>query len=568
MKLRLFAVLSAMLLTVSHASAINLPITDGLLYHLDASDAAGISFDAGNNVFAWNGGNGRVFEQGNIFKAPVLTLNALNGRNALDFSGAGGGDGSELVLDMPTAPQTVIIVNRADTGGGLRGVWGSENADKGIRLNNDTNYRGPNQNSDGNDFANGDPFGVRVNGEFTTAYQVGVPHILAQTRGPNFNATTFNQTSVGEYFAGRAFDGLVSEVVAYDRVLNFSELAQVENALGSFYNIQTAGQTTLPPINVALGKPAQQTSQLGGFSAALGVDGNLGNFTHTLNTDTNPAWQVDLGASIPVEQIVLHNRDSCCQGRLQNINVDILDANMQVVESFVGLNPNNTLGNPEFLTIDLPETATGRFVRVNRTVSAGTNDDARVLSLGEVEVFATNLALTGTAMQSSQLGGFSADNAIDGNLGNFTHTLSSDTSPTLTIDLNGEFDVDSVFLHNRDDCCQSRLQNITVEFLDDEGNTIFTSPLLNQDNVQGGPEFLALDLLDLTGASLRGVSAVQISRLVDLGLPQSDDNRVLSLGEVQVFGSAAAAGVPEPATALLGVLGLAALTRRRRRAVA
>ena len=60
-----------------------------------------------------------------------------------------------------------------------------------------------------------------------------------------------------------------------------------------------AAQINLDPINLALHKYAHQSSQYGGASADLAVDGNTdGNFfngsvTHTLN-DTNAWWEVDI----------------------------------------------------------------------------------------------------------------------------------------------------------------------------------------------------------------------------------------------------------------------------------
>ncbi len=34
-------------------------------------------------------------------------------------------------------------------------------------------------------------------------------------------------------------------------------------------------------------------------------------------------------------------------------------------------------------------------------------------------------------------------------------------------------------MHNRPDCCQNRLYNITIEVFDDDGNSVYESPVLN-----------------------------------------------------------------------------------------
>jgi len=52
-------------------------------------------------------------------------------------------------------------------------------------------------------------------------------------------------------------------------------------------------------INVALGKPASQSSTLGSsYTADKAVDNNLGTFSHTVGgADPNPWWQVNLGGN-------------------------------------------------------------------------------------------------------------------------------------------------------------------------------------------------------------------------------------------------------------------------------
>src|ERR1035438_252431 len=60
------------------------------------------------------------------------------------------------------------------------------------------------------------------------------------------------------------------------------------------------------------------------------VDGNTdgdffrGSVTST-NLDTNAWWQVDLGASTPIGNIVIWNRTDCCSSRLSNYWVFLSD---------------------------------------------------------------------------------------------------------------------------------------------------------------------------------------------------------------------------------------------------
>ena len=130
------------------------------------------------------------------------------------------------------------------------------------------------------------------------------------------------------------------------------------------------------------------------------------------------------------------------------------------------------------------------------------------------------------------------------------------------LDLNGTFEIDSIFLHNRDSCCGGRLRDITVDVLAEDAATVLASALLNAGGALGSPAFLAVDLHELMGGSVQG-SFVRVSR--DSLPGGGHDNNVLSLGELQVFGRTVQSSIPEPATAMLGMLGLGGLMLRRRR---
>ncbi len=158
----------------------------------------------------------------------------------------------------------------------------------------------------------------------------------------------------------------------------------------------------------------------------------------------------------------------------------------------------------------------------------------------------TNLAPRGTATQSSTLAAsYSASAAIDGNPSTFTHTASTDNQSTWSLDLGREWEVARVVLRNRADCCQSRLRDLTVSLVGTDGATVlWKSALLNAENVLGGPSVLELDLFDLNVGPVVA-RYVQVVRAPDPDLSGSggqgnnDDDNVLSLGEVEVYGGTA-----------------------------
>ncbi len=175
----------------------------------------------------------------------------------------------------------------------------------------------------------------------------------------------------------------------------------------SLAEVQIMGSGPVPPPspypNLArgCGVLASHSSQLGGYHAGLAANGNRGDFTHTINTDDNATWQIDLAQPTTIERINVYNRTSCCGSRLRDITVSVLDADASIVWESVLLNPENELGEfplgPDRLVVDLRGGAavTGQIVRIHRTPDPdfsgggdGSNlDEGVILSLGEVEIF-------------------------------------------------------------------------------------------------------------------------------------------------------------------------------------
>jgi hypothetical protein len=78
-----------------------------------------------------------------------------------------------------------------------------------------------------------------------------------------------------------------------------------------------------PTANIALGKPARQSSTYSGeYAAANAVDGRKddGSMFHT-NNEMNPWWQVDLQGNYTLSHIMLYNRTGCCTERERTVQV-------------------------------------------------------------------------------------------------------------------------------------------------------------------------------------------------------------------------------------------------------
>lgn len=142
--------------------------------------------------------------------------------------------------------------------------------------------------------------------------------------------------------------------------------------------------------NIAIGKPASQSSIYQGYDANRAVDGNTdGKLTNNSVTHTQEErkawWQVDLESSYPIQYIKIWNRGDCCEWRLKDFYVFVSDVPFQSTDLQTTLNqPDVTAyfvqgvaGLPSVIDIQ----RSGRYVRVQLTGSD-------CLSLTEVQVWA------------------------------------------------------------------------------------------------------------------------------------------------------------------------------------
>lgn len=327
--------------------------------------------------------------------------------------------------------------------------------------------------------------------------------------------------------------------------------------------ISDAVRIEVPGLNLALyGIATQSTTQLG-TAALLANDGRIDgvyanrSVTQTRATgDNSPWWEVALPATSTVERIVLWNRTDCCASRLTNFRVSLLNANRVAVfeqDYFTdGVSFPDTSSNG--FEIPLAPNTKGRFVRI--AIQGANSEGSKILALAEVEIFGSgqtfglgeNLARRRSASvsQTSTLGGYVAELGNNNNKGDFTHTLAGTNVPsTWEVNLGGVFPIGEVIVHNRADCCGSRLRDISIYILDATGtDVLYVSELLNPENEQGafpnGPATLSVNLVTDTGGAVNG-QIVRIERTPDEDLSGSagqgnpDEADVLSLAEVEVF---------------------------------
>lgn len=165
----------------------------------------------------------------------------------------------------------------------------------------------------------------------------------------------------------------------------------------------------------------------------------------------------------------------------------------------------------------------------------GVPSKAQVIRITAVDTRLDNVALSGTATQSSTFTSafeFDARNAIDGDLsgadetGSLTHT-NNEAQAWWELDLGRVMEIDTVRLWNRTDCCANRLANFNVL----TSTTPFASKNLQATQAQSG-----VSDFPVNGVAGRQTD-ITINGLARYIRVQLRGTNALQLAEVQVFGS-------------------------------
>lgn len=92
-------------------------------------------------------------------------------------------------------------------------------------------------------------------------------------------------------------------------------------------------------INIGRNSKVKMSSILNGINKYNVINGIVhGNFSHNsdaiIHTDDNdlkPTVELDLQDVYKIDKIIIYNRTDCCQNRLKNVKLEILDNNKKVL---------------------------------------------------------------------------------------------------------------------------------------------------------------------------------------------------------------------------------------------
>ena len=211
--------------------------------------------------------------------------------------------------------------------------------------------------------------------------------------------------------------------------------------------------------------------------AIRAVDGSSA--TYSLTADLPGSfWLAALGRPYPVQRIEVVNRFAPGDTELAGLALRVLNLDDQVVFQTTLANPGS--GGTAF--VSLPPGTLARSIWIGLPGSQTNGGGNHRVGLAEVRIFglpempygpapaaAVNSAFA--VAQTSELGGYPAANAVDGNRSSFTHTADTPNSYWI-VDLQTNRPIDRVDVVNRVDCCDTRLAGLILRILDAASNSV------------------------------------------------------------------------------------------------
>nr|URS64324.1 endo-alpha1,3-fucoidanase [synthetic construct] len=382
--------------------------------------------------------------------------------------------------------------------------------------------------------------GRTLYGGFIDSCTVTVTGGTGGTTNLALNGTATQSTTLAGAVASRANDGDTNGNFGGNSV----SAAEGPNA---WWEVDLGDNYEIDDINVFNRTNNCCSSRLSDFTVSVINSGGTTTFTQTITTAPNPSVTLDAGGV--TGQVV--RIQSNLTTTLNLAEVEVYGSESSKLDQTITFNlPAKQLGDADFDPATASSGYNISYTSSNTNVATIVNGNIRIVGVGTSEITAsqagnvvynpapsvtrtlvvtdgntggtTNLALNGTATQSTTLGGAEASRAIDGDTnGNFSGgSISAAEGPNAwwEVDLGGNYNIDDINVFNRtNNCCSSRLSDFTVSVINSSGTTTYTQTITTAPNPS-----VTLDA---------GGAVGQVVRI------QSNLTTTLNLAEVEVYGS-------------------------------
>ncbi len=250
-------------------------------------------------------------------------------------------------------------------------------------------------------------------------------------------------------------------------------------------------------------------------------DGNCGCAGTPINTVDCPALSANIG-------------DTCNDGNANTTN-DVVNGNCNCVGT-----PINTVDCPA-LSANIGDTCNdGNANTTNDVVNGNCNCAGTPINTGGACTTTTNLALDGTATESSVQFGATGSRAIDGNTngdfwnGNSVALTAWEAQPWIEIDLGQISNIEEVRVYNRTDCCQGFLKYYHILV----SETPFTSTSLAATQAQAGVDDY-FEAAEGGAGTPTTTTTSSVGRYVRI---QLEGTSFLGLAEIEIIGCTSTGG--------------------------
>ena len=226
-------------ITTPTISTTALPVTSGLVLHLDADDSSKITKDSDNKISQWDDKSENVYSAiASTITKPIFTENIQNSKSGIVLDGTNAD--FDISFSSDKSLGTMFIVAKHDAGS-IRThatLLGGGNVTEVLIANGDQSDF---YNTNGNSYYTNQNSGITKNGVTTNNFApLGQTHIFSANPETQPSLKSFTTLQIGKErasYGNRHWKGAVFEIIIYNRILMAQERADIESYLSTKWGI-------------------------------------------------------------------------------------------------------------------------------------------------------------------------------------------------------------------------------------------------------------------------------------------------------------------------------------------